>query len=148
MGYQCDYQNKRLKVAARELKEWQKCQNDLHQELAGKKPGYVGARVSKRLATDLCARGVSRGAVECANLILNAEHKDPTRAESIKTAPLTDIALSYGLQLLRSVAAREPWPKEPARAFVDKRSDSDRKVAQCPFWTLYGSRGKRPEASG
>ncbi|CAK9075903.1 unnamed protein product [Durusdinium trenchii] len=145
VGYQCDYANKRLKIATREVKEWMKGQNELYLDLSGKPTGYLGARVSKRLATDLFARGVCRGAVECTNLILNAAQKDPTRAESIKTAQLTEIALAYPLQLLRAVAAHEPWPKEVTRAIVDKRCEARRAIIACPFWTMYGARGQRAE---
>ena len=123
-----------------------KGQNELYLDLSGKPTGYLGARVSKRLATDLFARGVCRGAVECTNLILNAAQKDPTRAESIKTAQLTEIALAYPLQLLRAVAAHEPWPKEVTRAIVDKRCEARRAIIACPFWTMYGARGQRAEA--
>ena len=146
VGYQCDYANKRLKIATREVKEWMKGQNELYLDLSGKPTGYLGARVSKRLATDLFARGVCRGAVECTNLILNAAQKDPTRAESIKTAQLTEVALAYPLQLLRAVAAHEPWPKEVTRAIVDKRCEARRAIIACPFWTMYGARGQRAEA--
>ena len=121
-------------------------QRELGVDLEGKPTGYLGARVSKRLCTDLFARGVCRGAVECANLLLHAESKDPTSAESIKTAPLTDIALVYPIQLLQAVRAQEHWPKETTRAIVDKRCDTARKITECPFWTVYGARGRHPKA--
>ena len=84
--------------------------------------------------------------MECTNLILHAEHPDPTRAESIKTAQVADIALAHALQLLQAVAAEEPWPTEPKRAVVDKRCEANRKIIACPFWTIYGARGRRTEA--
>ena len=142
----CDYQNKRLKVATREVKEWMRGQRELGVDLEGKPTGYLGARVSKRLCTDLFARGVCRGAVECANLLLHAESKDPTSAESIKTAPLTETALAYPMQLLQAVRAQEHWPKETTRAIVDKRCDTARKITDCPPWTAYGARGRHPKA--
>ena len=70
--------NKRLPIAVHELKEWQKGQRELGEELKDKPAGYVGARVAKRLTTDCYARGVCRGAVECANLTTRAVANDPT----------------------------------------------------------------------
>ena len=101
-GYAADYQNKRLPVAVHECKEWMKAQKNLIEELQDNKPGYMGARLGKRLITDSYARGVCRGAVECTSLVTHAEQyeKDPTCAESVKTAPVTDMSLFYGLRLL------------------------------------------------
>ena len=146
VGYTTDYQNKRLSVATNECKEWAKAQKNLAEELADKPPGYVGARLSKRVITDCHARGVCRGAVECTNLLLHAEHQDPTRAESVKTAPVTEMALGYGLKLLAKTAAREPWPLEPRRQQTDARSYNRKKLTDCPFWTLYGGRGRAAQA--
>ncbi|CAJ1431386.1 unnamed protein product, partial [Effrenium voratum] len=121
-GYGCDYMNKRLPIAAHELKEWQKGQQELGEELKDKPAGYVGARVAKRLTTDCYARGVSRGAVECANLTTRAVANDPTAAESVKTATVHSISLRFGFQLLDAAAAG--------------------RVVSCPFWTFYGARGR------
>lgn len=145
-GYAADYQNKRLPIAVHEAKEMLKAQSDLAEELKDKKPGYVGARVSKRIITDSYARGVCRGAVECSNLTSHAGNNDPTAAETIKTAPVTDISLGYPLQLLDAVRAKEPWPQEKARKQVDKRSYADKKLTDCPRWTVYGGRGRSREA--
>ena len=148
-GYAADYQNKRLPVAVHECKEWMKAQKKLVEAIQDQKPGYVGARLGKRLITDCYARGVCRGAVECTNLIIHAEdhEKDPTRAESVKTAPVTEISLQYGLRLLEKAAAQEPWPREPRRVQSDPRSYAQKKLIDCPFWTAYGGRGQAPEAS-
>lgn len=124
-----------------------KAQRDLAVDLEGKPIGYLCARVSKRMSTDLFARGVSRGAVECFNLVHNAETKDATRAESVKSAPSTEMSLAYPLRLLQSVAAAEPWPAEPARAIAERRARNNPNITTCPFWTLYGARGQRMEAS-
>jgi hypothetical protein len=121
-GYAADYQNKRLPIAVHEAKEMLKAQSSLAEELKEKKPGYVGARVSKRIITDCYARGVCRGAVECSNLTLHAGSNDPTAAETVKTAPVTEISLGYPLKLLEAVRATEPWPQEKARKQVDRRS--------------------------
>ncbi|CAJ1342954.1 unnamed protein product, partial [Effrenium voratum] len=86
------------------------------QELKDKPAGYVGARVAKRLTTDCYARGVCRGAVECANLTTRAAANDPTAAESVKTAPVHSISL----RLASRFAA----------------------VVSCPFWTFSGARGR------
>ena len=145
VGYTTDYQNKRLSVATNECKEWAKAQKNLVEELADKKPGYVGARLAKRLITDCHARGVCRGAVECTNLLLHAEHQDPTRAETVKTAQVAEMALGYGLHLLAKTAGREPWPLEPRRQQTDARS-TRKKLTDCPFWTLYGGRGRAAQA--
>ena len=147
-GYAADYQNKRLPVAVHECKEWMKAQRNLAEELQDKKQGYVGARLSKRLITDCYARGVCRGAVECTNLTLHAEltQKDPTKAESVKTAPTTEMALGYALRLLEKTTAREPWPTEPKRMQVDARNYNRKKLIDCPFWTAYGGRGRAAEA--
>ena len=102
-GYSCDYIMKRQALAVQEAKEWQKSQVELAHELRDKPVGYAMSRVSKRLATDCYARGVCRGSVECANLIdQHTRHPlDPTRAESIKTAPVQDMSLAYPLALLK-----------------------------------------------
>ena len=149
-GYAADYQNKRLPVAVHECKEWMKAQTNLAEELQDKKPGYVGARLSKRLITDCYGRGICRGAVECNNLVAHAEQyeKDPTQAESVKTAPVAEMALAYPLGLLGKVAAREPWPQEPKRVQVDSRSHIKKTLIDCPFWTAYGGRGPSAEAVG
>ena len=143
-GYQCDYQNKRLPICRHEAKEWEKGQKNLQAELHDKKPGYVGARLAKRLITDCYARGVCRGAVECTNLILHSQHHDPTRAEAIKTAPVAEMALQYPLHLIQCLYNEEPWPQEPRRKQVDRRNYFRRQLTDCPFWTAYGARGSTP----
>ncbi|CAE7250581.1 pfh1, partial [Symbiodinium natans] len=146
-GYGCDYMNKRLAIAVQETKEWQKAQTELAKELEGKPTGYAMGRHSKRLATDCCARGVCRASVECVNLVDHARSTDCTRAESIKTAQVTDIALAYGLRLLDAAVAREPLPTEPRRIQTDSRHTGfygKKKCAECPPWTLYGERGRDP----
>ena len=144
-GYACDYQNKRLPIAVHEVKEWMEGQQHLSEELQSKKVGYVGARVGKRLITDCYGRGVVRGAVETCNLILKSGHQDPTAAESIKTAPVTEISLQYPLKLLKSIEEEKPWPKEPCKPTVDKRNPVLRKLTECPPWTVYGGRGLDPD---
>lgn len=147
-GYAADYQNKRLPVAVHECKEWMKAQKKLVEELEDNKPGYVAARLGKRIITDCYARGVCRGAVECINLVLHAEQydKDPTRAESVKTSQVADMSLFYGLRLLEAAAAQEPWPREPRRLRPDTRIGAQKKLTDCPFWTCYGGRGHAAEA--
>ncbi|CAJ1393587.1 unnamed protein product [Effrenium voratum] len=142
-GYGCDYMNKRLPIAVHELKEWQKGQRELGKELKDKPAGYVGARVAKRLTTDCYARGVCRGAVECANLTTRAAANDPTAAESVKTATVHPISLRFGFQLLDAAAAGEAWPTEPQHLRTDLRPRARQgRVVSCPFWTFYGARGR------
>ena len=141
-GYQCDYQNKRLPICRHEAKEWQKGHQHLAEDLKDKKPGYVGARMVKRLITDCYARGVCRGSVECTNLTTYSSSNDPTAAEAIKTAQTTELALQYPLLLFERAYNEEPWPAEPMRKQVDTRSHRRRQLIDCPFWTAYGSRGK------
>ena len=145
-GYAADYQNKRLPIAMRECKEWMKAQGNLAEDLKDQKLGYVGARVAKRIITDFSARGVCRSAVECTNLTLQASNRDPTTAETIKTAPATDLALAHPLQLLDAIRAGQPWPAERRRQQTDRRSYTDKKLTDCPPWTLYGARGRSPQA--
>ncbi|CAJ1327813.1 unnamed protein product, partial [Effrenium voratum] len=145
-GYGCDYMNKRLPIAVQELKEWQRGHRELGEDLKDKPAGYVGARVAKRLTTDCYARGVCRGAVECANLTTRQAGNDPTAAESIKTAPIHSISLQFGLQLLEAAAAGEAWPAEPRQLRTDVRPAAQRgRVVSCPFWTFYGARGRAAE---
>ena len=141
-GYQCDYQNKRLPLCIHECKEWEKGQRKLAEELEKNKTGYYAARANKRLITDCYARGVCRGAAEAANLTTYSFEKknEPTGAESIKTAPLAEIALQYPLHLIQQVSSKQPWPKEPARQHIDHRAYTNKKT-QLPFWTGYGARG-------
>ena len=115
VGYQCNYQNKRLPIAVREVNEWMKGQQHLYEDLKKNKTGYLGARVAKRMITDCYARGVVRGAVETTTLNIDATQQDPTAAESIKTAPVNDMSLQFPLRLLRHIAAQKPWPKEPCK---------------------------------
>ena len=124
--------------------EWEKGQKQLAADLDGHKAGYVAARINRRLATDLYARGVVRGSVECANLTIHSQHHDATHAESMKTAKPTTIALSYPLQLLDKAFKQEPWPAEPRRQQMDKRSWVQKKITSMPFWTAYGARGCHP----
>ncbi|CAJ1385063.1 unnamed protein product, partial [Effrenium voratum] len=138
-GYGCDYMNKRLPIAVQELKEWQRGHRELGEDLKDKPAGYIGARVAKRLTTDCYARGVCRGAVECANLTTRQAGNDPTAAESLKTAPVR-------LQLLEAAAAGEAWPAEPRQLRTDARPAAQRgRVVSCPFWTFYGARGRAAE---
>ena len=129
--------NKRLPIAVYECKERMHSQQALYEDLKENKAGYFAAQASKRLITDGYGRGVVRGAVEIASLILQSGHCGPTKAESVKTARITQIALRYLLQLLRAMQAGEPRPTEPRRTQVDKLQD-------CPPWTLYGGRGTNP----
>lgn len=147
-GHAADYQNKRLSVATHEVKEWMSSQKKLADGLVDEKPGYVGARMSKRMMTDFYARGVCRGAVECTNLTLHAQStsSDPTRAESIKTAPVNEISLGHPLAILEKIHAEEPWPKEKCRQVTDARIYTDKKVVNLPPWTLYGGRGRSAQA--
>ena len=144
-GYACDYQNKRLQIANHEVKEWMRGQQHLAEELKDSKPGYVGARQVKRLITDCYGRGVVRGAVETTNLNIYSKQHDPTAAESIKTAQLTDISLQYPLKLLRRAQEGKPWPTEPFKPKVDKRNPAKRKIIDLPPWTAYGGRGQQPK---
>ncbi|CAJ1389861.1 unnamed protein product, partial [Effrenium voratum] len=128
-GYGCDYMNKRLPIAVQELKEWQRGHRELGEDLKDKPAGYIGARVAKRLTTDCYARGVCRGAVECANLTTRQAGNDPTAAESLSAA-----------------AAGEAWPAEPRQLRTDARPAAQRgRVVSCPFWTFYGARGRAAE---
>ncbi|CAJ1461451.1 unnamed protein product, partial [Effrenium voratum] len=145
-GYGCDYMNKRPPIAVQELKEWQRGHRELGEDLKDKPAGYIGARVAKRLTTDCYARGVCRGAVECANLTTRQAGNDPTAAESLKTAPVHSISLQFGLQLLEAAAAGEAWPAEPRQLRTDARPAAQRgRVVSCPFWTFYGARGRAAE---
>ena len=144
-GYACDYQNKRNPIAVQEVKAWMAGQQHLYEELKENKTGYLGARATKRLITDCYGRGVVRGAVESTKLILDSQHNDPTHAECIKTAQVTDIALQFPLKLLEHIAAGQSWPQEAVRKRVDKRDPMNKQLNDCPFWTMYGGRGRRPE---
>ena len=144
-GYACDYMNKRNPIAVHEVNAWTAGQQHLYEELKETKTGYLGARATKRLITDCYGRGVVRGAVESTKLILDSQHNDPTHAESIKTAQVTDICLRFPMQLLEHIADGRQWPQEPTRKIVDKRNPMDKKLADCPPWTVYGGRGQRPE---
>ncbi|CAJ1412747.1 unnamed protein product, partial [Effrenium voratum] len=136
-GYGCDYMNKRLPIAVQELKEWQRGHRELGEDLKDKPAGYIGARVAKRLTTDCYARGVCRGAVECANLTTRQAGNDPTAAESLSARPL---------HLLAAAAAGEAWPAEPRQLRTDARPAAQRgRVVSCPFWTFYGARGRAAE---
>ena len=84
--------------------------------------------------------------METTKLIQDSLHHDPTRAESVKTAQVTEMALSFPLKLLEQVANQKPWPEEPCRKQIDMRNPKRRSITDCPFWTIYGNRGKRPEA--
>ncbi len=146
-GYSCDYSNKRAAIAVQEAKEWEKAQAELAKDLEGKPTGYAMSRHTKRLATDCFARGVCRASVECINLVDHAQSMDPTRAESIKTAQVTEISLAYGLSLLDAATARErePLPPESRRIQPDSRfrgMHASNKTTGCPAWTLYGERGR------
>ena len=146
-GYGCDYQNKRLPIAIHEIKEWNKGNKELAEELEGKPVGYAASRVQNRFITDCFCRGVCRGSVECSNLLTRNKHGDPVEAESIRTAPVVSLPLQYGLNLLQAAADAEPWPVEPQRwATEPKWRNKQQKQARrhCPFWTLYGSRGRNP----
>ena len=94
------------------------------------------------VSKDWYGRGVVRGAVETTKLILDSVHHDPTRAESVKTAQVTEIALSFALKLLGQVAKEAPWPEEPCRKLIDMRNPKRRCITDCPHWTIYGNRGQ------
>ena len=123
--------------------EWEKGQQQLAADLAGHKVGYQAARMNRRPASDIYGRGVVRGSVECANLITNSQHHDPTNAESIKTARTTAINLNYALQLAGAAFQQEPWPMENRRQRQDKRRRKQQ-LTSIPFWTAYGGRGRNP----
>ena len=144
-GYACDYMNKRNPIAVHEVNAWMAGQQRLYEELKDTKTGYLGARAAKRLMTDCYGRGVVRGAVESTKLILDSQHSDPTHAESIKTAQVTEISLHFPMELLKHIADRRPWPEEPTRKIVDKRNPMHKQLVDCPPWTVYGGRGQRPE---
>ena len=144
-GYACDYQNKRAQIANQETKEMMKGQQHLYEDLKDNKAGYYGARTVKRLITDCYGRGIVRSAVETTNLNIMSEHPDPTAAETVKTAQVTDISLHHPLKLLDHIAAEKPWPKESCKAIVDKRDPIRRKLTECPPWTAYGGRGNRSD---
>ena len=151
-GYACDYQNKRNPIAVNEVQEWRKSQQDLEAELQGNtSAGYVGARASKRLMTDIFARGVVRGSVECANLIDNASASDPTTAEAIKTAQVAEMSLRNGTELLQAATDGRPLPTERERIQTDLsgwaqgiRRPKRKLVTQPQLWTVYGNRGTDP----
>ncbi|CAE7911345.1 pfh1, partial [Symbiodinium necroappetens] len=74
-------------------------------------------------------------------------HGNPVEAESIRTAPVTSLPLQYGLNLLQAAADAEPWPVEPQRWTAQpkwRNTQQKQAVRHCPFWTLYGSRGRDP----
>ena len=145
-GYACDYANKRLPIATQEIREWNKGNKDLVEELRGKPAGYVASRVESRLITDYFGRGCCRGAVECSNLITRHRHSSPLDAESVRTAPTVNIPISFGVELLQAASAEQPWPVEPVRWSTDARhcKQKNKVISSCPFWTVYGSRGQNP----
>ena len=49
--------HKKLPIAVHEVKEWMNAQGKLIEELEDQKPGYLGARLAKRMITDCYARG-------------------------------------------------------------------------------------------
>ena len=142
-GYAWDYANRRLPIATQEIREWNKGNKDMVEELRGKPAGYVASRVESRLITDYFGRGCCRGAVECSNLITRHRHASPLHAESVRTAQTVNIPLSFGVELLQAATAEQPWPVEPLRWSTDARKNLRKKViSRCPFWALYGSRGQ------
>lgn len=52
------------------------------------------------------------------------------------------MTIKYPLQLFKSTLDEEPLPKEPMRKRVDHRNYNRRQIVDCPFWTVYGSRGR------
>ena len=145
-GYACDYGNKRLPIATHEVREWNKGNDDMVKELRGKPAGYVAARTESRFITDCFGRGCCRGATECSNLITRHQHFSPLDAESVRTAQTVRLPLAFGVQLLQAAADEQPWPNEPVRWSTQTRAANQQKkvTSHCPFWTLYGSRGKDP----
>ncbi len=144
-GYACDYGNKRGPIAVHEIREWNKGNNDMAEELKGKPAGYIGSRNESRFITDCFCRGMCRGSTECVNLITRHQRQDVLDAESVRTAPTIALKVSYGIELLQAALDEQPWPVEPVRWSTEARAQKQRKVvSHCPFWTLYGSRGNDP----
>ena len=56
----------------------------------------------------------------------------------------TSIPAGQQLQLLDKAFKQEPWPAEPRRQQMDKRSWVQKKITSVPFWTAYGARGRHP----
>ena len=127
------------------LQEWQKGNKSLETELAKKPAGYVGARVSKKFLTDCYARGVTRGAVECVNLLTNFQPHDPLSAETVRTAPTASLVTTHAINLLNAAIKGERWPSEPTRLQLDQRDYRNKQqTIALPWWTAYGNRGKDP----
>ena len=122
--------------------EWQKATKAMETELASKPAGYVGARVSKHFLTDCYSKGVTRGAVECANLLTRFKPHDPVAPETIRTASTINVSTSYAVNLVESACTGQPWPSEPSRLRIDQRSWTQKQVTTLPWWTAYGNRGK------
>eukprot|EP00971_Amphidinium_carterae_P228783 4538495-Amphidinium_carterae.1 len=108
----------------------------------------MGARVAKRLMTDCYARGVVRGAVETTNLILHNDDRSAEDAESIRTAPTTDLPITFGVKLMDAAWLEEPLPQERTRLKADDRflyrryrGKPTKRPSGCPWWTAYGHRG-------
>ena len=132
-------------AATRALQEWQKGNKSLEAEIANKPAGYVGARVSKKFLTDCYARGVTRGAVECANLLTKFQPQDPLSAETIRTAQTASLVTTHGINVLNAAAKGERWPSEPTRVQLDQRDyRNQQQITTLPWWTAYANRGKDP----
>eukprot|EP00971_Amphidinium_carterae_P098242 1943514-Amphidinium_carterae.1 len=91
--------------------------------------------------SDCYARGVVRGAVETANLILHNHGRNAEDAESIKTAQVVSISLGYGLRLMEAAWKEEDLPQERPTLRTDDRFHFHRKgkatkrPSSCPWWT-------------
>eukprot|EP00975_Prorocentrum_lima_P037270 7842785-Prorocentrum_lima.AAC.1 len=73
-------------MAVQDVKAWKQGTLELHKDLLGNAIGYVGARSSQRVLSDLFCRGVSRGAVETTNLMVNGDSRDVVKAETFRTS--------------------------------------------------------------
>ena len=136
-----------------EVQEWQEgARQDLEAELQGNTSSRLRGRPRLQTPHDgqCFARGVVRGSVECANLIDNAGHGDPTAAETVKTAQIAEMSLRFGVQLLQAATQGIPLPveREQLRSDLTKNSNRRRKESHRPAADLDRLRQARQRPQG
>eukprot|EP00959_Pyramimonas_sp_CCMP1952_P030396 637106-Pyramimonas_sp.AAC.1 len=72
-------------MAFHEVRECCKHIEKLGRQQHGESVNRIGNRVTTRIMSDACGKGIARGQVECANLRACATYSDATSAESFKT---------------------------------------------------------------
>ena len=145
-GYACDYCSKSQPMAYKEIQEFRKGHQQLHEKFGTEAPQKLGRRHVSRFLSDAYCKGVVRGQVECCNLRASYREDYAVAAECMRTSRTVSF---MGAQYLGLVEQLVEGRVKQARAKVcrlnRRQPRGRRKLDSADTAVLYALRPTHPD---